>query len=304
MSSQNIIPKMLPNNLIQSYLTAIDNRNKKEIELLYNNDKNNNIENDIVYEMYKEDELSSERLQFIIENCTAYLDISSSLIKLLIKDNNKQLLKALFKNLLKFFDNNFILKLLKYSESKTSVSDSELYPLINNDTYKISTEWNEDFVEYNSSYYLFNACKSGNEAAVKFLIEHGADMTIKDRYNRIALAEACESGNYHLVKYLVHLGADIYNMNRYCETHIFNACTSGNLNSVKYLVEHGLDINIESTYGITPLFVACEKGYPDIVKYLVEQGAIIDKESDYYNSAIPLFNACSSGNLDLVKHLV
>jgi len=62
-------------NLIQSYLTAIDNKNKKKIEVLYrlgrNNNNNNNIKNDIVYEMYNENELNYERLQYIIENCTA-----------------------------------------------------------------------------------------------------------------------------------------------------------------------------------------------------------------------------------------
>jgi len=72
-------------NLIQSYLTAIDNRNKKKIEILY--DKNN-IVKDVVYEMYKKNELNFERFQFIIENCL-FLNISSSLIKKLMKDITK-----------------------------------------------------------------------------------------------------------------------------------------------------------------------------------------------------------------------
>ena len=201
--------------------------------------------------MYNKSELNSERFKFIIENFTAYLTISSSLIKKLMKDNNKELLEILFKNHLKFFDNNFILNLLNYYKNRIPLSNYELYPLINNDKYKISTEWNENYDQYDSSYYLFNACKSGNEAAVKFLIEYGADVTIKDKDNRIVLAKACESGNLHLVKYLVHLGADINNENNYGATHIFNACLSGNLNLVKYLVEHGLDINKETIDGYT-----------------------------------------------------
>ena len=219
--------------LIQSYLTAIDNKNKKEIEILYNEKNKNNNENDIVYIIYCNNELKSERLQFIIENCTSYLHISSSLIKKLMKDNNKELLEILFKNHLKFFDNEFILNLLKKYESKTPMSDSEIYSKINNDKFKISTKLDKAFDGYDSSYYLFNACKSGNEAAVKYLLEHGADLTIKDKDNRLALAKACESGNLHLVKYLVQLGADINNENYLGETHIFNACLSGNLDLVK-----------------------------------------------------------------------
>jgi len=145
-------------------------------------------------------------------------------------------------------------------KKKTSLSNSDLNALINNNKYKISIELNENYKQYDSSYYLFNACKSGNETAVKFLLEHGADMTITDKDNRIALARACESGNLDLVKYLVHRGADIHNENRYGMTHMFNACESGNLDLVKYLMEQELDINKENRNGFTPIFNACSSG--------------------------------------------
>jgi len=247
-------------NLIQSYLIAIDNKNKKEIETLYEININNNTKKDIVYEMYNENQLNSERLQFIIGNCTRYLTISSPLIKKLMQDNNKELLEILFKNHLKCYDNTFIIKLLNYYRNKIPISNSGICTLITNDKYKISTELNENINQYDSSYYLFNTCESGNEAAVKFLLKHGADITIKDKDNRIALARACESGNLELVKYLVHHGADINNEDNFGYTHIFNACHSGNIGLVKYLVEQGLDISKESNDGYTPLFYACETG--------------------------------------------
>jgi len=68
----------------------LDDKNKKEIETLYKINKENDIEKDIVYEMYNENKLNCERLQFIIKNCTSYLYISSPLIKKLMKDNSKQ----------------------------------------------------------------------------------------------------------------------------------------------------------------------------------------------------------------------
>jgi len=143
-----------------------------------------------------------------------------------MKDNNKELLEMLFDNYLKCYDNSFIINFLNYYENKIPISNSNLNTLINKDKYKISTKLNEDFTRYDSSYYLFNACKSGNETAVKFLLEHGANITIKDKDNRLALARACESGNLDLVKYLVHRGADINNENNFGVTHIFNACIS------------------------------------------------------------------------------
>jgi len=59
------------------------------------------------------------------------------------------------------------------------------------------------------------------------LLEHGADISITDKDNRIALCKACESGNLELVKYLVHFGADINNENNYGITHIYFSTFTG-----------------------------------------------------------------------------
>jgi len=61
--------------------------------------------------LYKNNQLNYKRFKFIINNCTNYLNISSNLIKALLKNNNKELLELLFKKF-KFFDNDFILNLL------------------------------------------------------------------------------------------------------------------------------------------------------------------------------------------------
>jgi len=57
-------------------------KKKNKIEKLYKINNKNNIEKDIVYEMYNKNELNSERLQFILENCTSYLNISSLIKKI------------------------------------------------------------------------------------------------------------------------------------------------------------------------------------------------------------------------------
>ena len=171
--NEEITNNDIDNILIQSYLMAIDNKNKNEIKNLYEINNINKIKKDIVYKMYIDDKLNSERFQFIINNCTDYFNISSSLIKKLMKDNNKKLLEILFKDHIKCFNNSFIINFLNYYKNKISISNSDLFTLVNNDKYKISTKLNKDFNQYDSSYYLFNACKSGNEAAVEFLLKHG-----------------------------------------------------------------------------------------------------------------------------------
>jgi len=71
---------------------ALDNNNIDEIERLsITFDKI-----DIHFELYNNDLLSSERLQFIMKNCTKYFNISSNFINQLIKDNNITLLDIIF----------------------------------------------------------------------------------------------------------------------------------------------------------------------------------------------------------------
>jgi len=221
--NKNIIEEK-PKDLVQSYLNAIDDKNKNEIrQLTIQNDKND-IEKDIVYELYSNNQLNNERLLFIIENCTSYLNISSCLITKLMKDNNKNLLEIIFKKHLKFFDNEMIIKLLDYFKNKMPISISDFNEQINNNKYKVSTELNKNFEKYDSSYYLFNACKLGNASMVKYLVEYGANINEEDSN---------------------------------CETPLFNACINGYENIVKYLVKHGADVNKRKKDGWTPLFNAC-----------------------------------------------
>jgi len=165
-------------------LIAIDNKNKNEIRILFNEKNKNNIEKDIVFEMYNKNYLNPERLRFIIENCKSYVNISSSLIKKLMENNSKELLETIFIYHLKFFDNEMILNLLINYKNKIPVFDSNLYPLINSDKYKFPLEFEKNFNKYDSSYYLFNACKIGNVSMVKYLMEHGANRKIKDIEDR------------------------------------------------------------------------------------------------------------------------
>jgi len=92
----------------------------------------------------------------------------------------------------------------------------------------------------------------------------------KSDYDKIPLFNACESGNEVIVKYLVEHGA--YKIDEEGITPLFKAFESGNIVVVKYLVEHGADINQERNNlggakirGETPLFKPCTREYKDIV---------------------------------------
>jgi len=295
---KNDLKKTNINFKIKPFLTILDNGNIEILKTSINNiNKNNSKKIDIPLEIYENGFLTSNRLNFIIKNCSDSLYISSSLLKKLIKNNEIQLLKVIFSNS-KFYDNEFIKTLLYQYKYKTSISDNDLNRIISNDHYIIS---NKCSVEKFQDYFV-KACGDGKKNIVKYLIGHGADVNGVNQYNKTPLCEACEEGNEKIVEYLVEHGADVNKVKSYDETPLYCACKKGNEKIAKYLIEHGANIKIVEICGYSPFFMACHSGNENLVKYLVGLGADINEESDCGNT--PLFYACKSGNEDLVKYLV
>jgi len=93
---------------IDSYIKAIDNKDINELKNLEKKKYNNK---DIVYEIYNNGLLTSERLHFIVKSVYKYLTITSTLIKELLKEDDFELLDIIFSNI-KFYDNEIIMKLI------------------------------------------------------------------------------------------------------------------------------------------------------------------------------------------------
>jgi len=110
-----------------------------------------------------------------------------------MKTSNKEMLEIILKYGLKFFDNEIIIKLLNYYKNKIPISDSSLKQQLDDDKYKIPLKLDFDkYGRYDSSFYLFKACELGNETMVKYLIEHGADITVKDIKKRTSFFQLVE----------------------------------------------------------------------------------------------------------------
>jgi len=269
-----------------------------------------NNKNDIIFELYNKILLTFERLQYIMENCSKYMNLSSNLIKNLIKAKDTFLLDIIFIHL-KFYDNEFILQLLLYYKNETVISSSDLNQQISIEKFKISINCSCGIDKY-----LINECNKDdiddiNINIIKYLIEHGVDINKEDFDGETPLFGAYKKGNEIVVEYLVDHGADInkeiINFFFKGETPLFRACESGNEALVKYSVDElGVNINKENKDGETPLYRACESGNEALVKYSVDElGVNINKENKYGET--PLFYACLNENdasVKVVKYLI
>ena len=116
----------------------------------------------------------------------------------------------------------------------------------------------------------------------KFLIEKGADINAKNKYNQTALIWAAYKGDIDMIELLIEKGANIGDKDIYGIDALLEATRQGRLEAVKTLIKHKADINAREAVGRgmaqgrTALMIASQHGYAEIVQYLIENGADIN----------------------------
>lgn len=108
---------------------------------------------------------------------------------------------------------------------------------------------------------LSYAIRRGNRAAVRRLLESGADMSIEHNGFTL-LSMAVAQGDEAIVRTILK---DIPHHRELCL-----AASTGRANIVQLLLDHGADINEEDYYGRTPLDRARKEGHVDVEETLLK----------------------------------
>ncbi len=142
----------------------------------------------------------------------------------------------------------------------------------------------------------------GHIEVVKFLLEKGASVHVKEQSENSPFLMAAREGQLEVVKVLA----------QYCDvrvvvcneklTALHYAARYGHLQLVKYLVGlNKFDLETQSINGRTPLVWACDGGHIEVVKFLLEKDAKIDVRDQ--DGISPLLRAAGKGQLEMVKVL-
>lgn len=122
---------------------------------------------------------------------------------------------------------------------------------------------------------------SGAEGKLNFVkaaIAAGADTTITNRFGGTALIPAADRGHVEVVRELLtNSDVDVNHVNNLGWTALLEAVILGDGGKnhqaiVKLLIEHGADVNLADNGGVTPLQHAKSRGYREMINALTSAG--------------------------------
>ena len=150
------------------------------------------------------------------------------------------------------------------------------------------------------------AIEQGHIDAVRMLIEHGADLTIRDKMGDSYLHYAARYGRNDIISLLIESGMDINT-----EGVHFNALNDAilgeyyrpntiNMDTVRLLIGYGIDIN--NSNGHPPLYDALCSGYVPLIELLMNNGA--DITMPYKHSHTPIHRAAMTDNPEMIDLMI
>ncbi|KAF5491713.1 Ankyrin-3 [Colletotrichum siamense] len=151
-------------------------------------------------------------------------------------------------------------------------------------------------------YPIVAAADKGHTKIVKLLVANGADVNLKDPFDRTALHMAASGGYIEIVQLLLDANAEVNAMTAEYETSLGWACSSGHLKVVRLLLDRGAVMNPPDGMSVNVLQLACSYGHVEIVRLLLNKGADVHGLGEHSES--PLESAASYGDVRIVSLLL
>lgn len=134
------------------------------------------------------------------------------------------------------------------------------------------------------------AIDDGRTAVLNRFIQQGADINAQyDNGRNTLLNYAVREGNLAAVKLLINSGADPDRASK-DRTPLINAVLKNEVMILHYLINHGANLDTSARKGNTALMYAAKNGRLDCVRMLIEHGANAMKKNDKGSTALDFAN--------------
>jgi ankyrin repeat protein len=146
----------------------------------------------------------------------------------------------------------------------------------------------------------------------EYLIEHGADVSVKSADGTTPLMVASHHGSKEAIEMLIAKGVDVKAKNVFGETALQSACQGIGYDLtedpmkreavISLLIDNGAEVSTRDRDGRTPLIEASSRGGSKIVGILLAQGALPNTQDRIGRTA--LMYAAESNHIETIKLLV
>ncbi len=150
---------------------------------------------------------------------------------------------------------------------------------------------------------LIEAVRGGSAAAVRMLLDKGADPGARAPDGATALHWAAYLDDLAMAGLLIDAGADVAAKNRAGVTPLSLACAGAGAALVARLIEAGADPNERLPGGETPLMMAARTGRVEVLATLLDLGAAVDATEDLRGTTALMW-AAANEQPDAVRLLV
>eukprot|EP00397_Hematodinium_sp_SG-2012_P022663 GEMP01023496.1.p1 GENE.GEMP01023496.1~~GEMP01023496.1.p1 ORF type:complete len:459 (+),score=33.60 GEMP01023496.1:117-1379(+) len=168
-------------------------------------------------------------------------------------------------------------------------------------------------VGVNLNYFLYKACKKGNESRVKMLLSAGTPVECNEdetllKYHAPALSVAARHGRVDVVKILLAQKADVNRVSVLnadeIGTPLWYCCRNRHVDVARELIAHGAAVDASAGGVNRPLPIACASGFVPLVEVLLTHRADPNyKHNELYGPepSYAMKRACKSGSAEVVK---
>ena len=155
---------------------------------------------------------------------------------------------------------------------------------------------------------LHETCIRGNLTIAKELLNHGADVDIRNDDDEIPLHTACKEGFVEIVKEILRRNHGRAKELVESRDNTFNApmhlaVESGDLETVKVLLLYRANPSVQNDTEVVPMHIAAGQGYIDIARVLLECDDFCKDLLDDEQQS-PLHYAAKNNQVAMIKFLI
>jgi ankyrin repeat protein len=151
---------------------------------------------------------------------------------------------------------------------------------------------------------LFTACAYGHEDIVRYLVDHGANVSQRNEFGESPLHIACKCGHVPIVSFLAEtVGVDLEEYSALGRTPLLTAAAEGHVNVIQSLISAGANLNTKTIESGGSCLHACSfvSGSVEAAKLILANG--VTPEPNRFG-ILPILDAAAMGNEEILNFWV